>query len=453
MQRIGRPGALHGELGRLYDAIENPRRSRGELPILRGSELRAYLEDVRQRTLDVLEEVQVGPEVEDPLLCNGFVYEMLLAHEYQHNETMLQLLMMVDGYEPACAEPGPIAEPRPAGPEMALVEARQPRFRRRRWSVRLRQRAPAPRGRAGRLRNRSHAGHQRRSISASSRRPWPSRRCYWERDGRGGWLRAAMGRREPVDPGPSGHPRLLARGRRLRPLGRQASADRAGVGGRLRGRRPGAREPRPARLRHRRPPAPIRMRRPSCGAVQMLGDVWEWTASDFVALSRLRGLPLSRVLRGLLRRRLTRCCAAAPGRRRRGAIRPSFRNWDLPERRQIFAGIRCARDAELMEPRTTAEQIEIEVHLASGGGARWPTTCGAASPRRRRSCRRSTSTTSADRSCSSGSPSCPSTTRPAPSARSSPTARRRSSPRPESPERSSSSARARPPRRGTCSTR
>jgi iron(II)-dependent oxidoreductase len=25
-------------------------------------------------------------------------------------------------------------------------------------------------------------------------------------------------------------------------------------------------------------------------------------------------------------------------------IRESFRNWDLPERRQIFAGIRCARD-------------------------------------------------------------------------------------------------------------
>jgi gamma-glutamyl hercynylcysteine S-oxide synthase len=26
-------------------------------------------------------------------------------------------------------------------------------------------------------------------------------------------------------------------------------------------------------------------------------------------------------------------------------IRNSFRNWDLPERRQIFAGVRCARDA------------------------------------------------------------------------------------------------------------
>jgi iron(II)-dependent oxidoreductase len=27
----------------------------------------------------------------------------------------------------------------------------------------------------------------------------------------------------------------------------------------------------------------------------------------------------------------------------------SFRNWDYPERRQIFAGFRCARDAEAGE--------------------------------------------------------------------------------------------------------
>jgi iron(II)-dependent oxidoreductase len=25
--------------------------------------------------------------------------------------------------------------------------------------------------------------------------------------------------------------------------------------------------------------------------------------------------------------------------------RPTFRNWDLPQRRQIFSGIRCAADA------------------------------------------------------------------------------------------------------------
>ena len=28
----------------------------------------------------------------------------------------------------------------------------------------------------------------------------------------------------------------------------------------------------------------------------------------------------------------------------RAVMRPSFRNWDLPQRRQIFSGFRCARD-------------------------------------------------------------------------------------------------------------
>src|SRR5689334_25188427 len=100
VQTIGGREPLHGDLGRFYDAIENPRKIHGELPILRDSELRSYMADVRERTLDVLEGVDIGDEVEDPLLREGFVYEMLLAHELQHNETMLQLLQLVEGYEP-----------------------------------------------------------------------------------------------------------------------------------------------------------------------------------------------------------------------------------------------------------------------------------------------------------------------------------------------------------------
>src|SRR6478735_2382395 len=84
VQTVGRRRPLHGDLGRFYDAIENPRRTRGELPILRAGEVRPYLDAVRERTLEVLEEVELE-ETEDPLLREGFVYEMLLAHEYQHN--------------------------------------------------------------------------------------------------------------------------------------------------------------------------------------------------------------------------------------------------------------------------------------------------------------------------------------------------------------------------------
>jgi len=129
VQTIAGREPLHGELGRFYDAIENPRRIRGELPILRDAELRSYMADVRERTLDVLEGVDIGPDVEDPLLREGFVYEMLLAHELQHNETMLQLLQLVDGYQlPAGIESGRIS-PRIPGTtasgeaEMVAIEA------------------------------------------------------------------------------------------------------------------------------------------------------------------------------------------------------------------------------------------------------------------------------------------------------------------------------------------
>jgi iron(II)-dependent oxidoreductase len=79
------------------------------------------------------------------------------------------------------------------------------------------------------------------------------------------------------------------------------------------------------------------------GCHQMLGDVWEWTSSDFSAHPGFRSFPYReysevffgsghKVLRG-------GSWATDPT-----AVRTSFRNWDLPIRRQIFAGLRCARD-------------------------------------------------------------------------------------------------------------
>ena len=71
--------------------------------------------EVRERALDVLDAAELD-DPDDRLLRHGFVYELILAHEQQHNETMLQLLQMIDGYEPVEVDAGPANEPVGDGP-------------------------------------------------------------------------------------------------------------------------------------------------------------------------------------------------------------------------------------------------------------------------------------------------------------------------------------------------
>ncbi|MGH2966954.1 MAG: SUMF1/EgtB/PvdO family nonheme iron enzyme [Solirubrobacterales bacterium] len=340
VQTVGHLEPLDGELGRFYDAIENPRSTRGELPILRGDDLRLYLDDVRQRTLEVLDGVDFESS-DDPLLADGFVYELILAHEHQHNETMLQLLQMVERYEPV--EERPVAsEPADDGPEMVLVEGGEVEIgagahgfaydnERPQHAVELEpfwlDRTPVT--------NRSYAEYVK---DANAEPP-----LYWEPDGAGWWVRTAMGRRTPLDPdAPVVHVSWhdangFARwaGKRL-PSELESEAASAGA------------DPERANLDHLAfdpSGAGAYADAPSdCGAVQMLGDVWEWTSSDFTAYPGFRAFPYreySEVFFGDTHKVLRGGAWAT----RRNVIRPSFRNWDLPERRQIFAGVRCAKDA------------------------------------------------------------------------------------------------------------
>ena len=198
VQTIGGREPLHGDLGRFYDAIENPRKTRGELPILRDAELRAYLADVRERTLDVLDGIDVSADAEDPLLRDGFVYEMLLAHELQHNETMLQLLQMVDDYEPGEGL-GPSTDPPGDGPERSSWPPAST------GSAPARTASPTTTSAAA---TRSSSTPSRSTACRSTTRAYArfveetgaEPPMYWERDGDGGWLRSAMGRRGPLDP-------------------------------------------------------------------------------------------------------------------------------------------------------------------------------------------------------------------------------------------------------------
>ena len=271
------------------------------------------MSDVRERALEVLESVDVDADAEDPRYRDGFVYEMLIAHEHQHNETMLQLLQMIDGYElpsvisrPDPIEPGPPTVEVPggtyeigAGDGGFAYDNERPRHEVELAAFRI-GRAPVTNGEFAAF------------VSETGAEP----PMYWERDGEG-WMSTTFGRRDPVIPDlPVIHVDHA-----------QASAYAEWAGQRL-----------PTEFEWEAAAST------DCGAERMLGDVWEWTSSELEGYPGFEAFPYAEysevffgegypVLRG------------GSWATRRNVIRPSFRNWDLAERRQIFSGFRCAVDA------------------------------------------------------------------------------------------------------------
>jgi gamma-glutamyl hercynylcysteine S-oxide synthase len=324
VQTIGGREPLHGELGRFYDAIENPRKIRDELPILRDEELRAYMADVRERTLDVLEGMDIGPDVDDPLLREGFVYELLLAHELQHNETMLQLLQLVDGYElppaieaerdsvvPLSAISGQRNHGTGAGDEMVAIEAGE-------YEIGAPERGFAYDNERPRHTVALDAFEIDRTPVANGayisfmEETGAEPPLYWDRDGEG-WVDTARGRRELIDPD---HPVIHVSWEQADGFARWA----------------GKRLPTEFEWEAARP------------QLDGVGHGWEWTASDFLTYPGFEAFPYreySEVFFGDSYKVLRGGSWATHPR----VARPSFRNWDLPQRQQIFSGLRCARDA------------------------------------------------------------------------------------------------------------
>ena len=75
----------------------------------------------------------------------------------------------------------------------------------------------------------------------------------------------------------------------------------------------------------------------------MIGDVWEWTVTDFRGYPGFKAFPYkeySEVFFGADYKVLKGGSWATRAR----VITPAFRNWDYPQRRQIFAGVRIAKD-------------------------------------------------------------------------------------------------------------
>src|SRR4051812_33872596 len=85
-----------GEMPGIFNPFEHPRKVRGALALPSLDECRAIMDEIRGRVLDRLHASDFGA-TDDQLLRDGYVYNMVLQHEYQHNETILQTLQLKQG--------------------------------------------------------------------------------------------------------------------------------------------------------------------------------------------------------------------------------------------------------------------------------------------------------------------------------------------------------------------
>ena len=242
-QGVGGLHPLRPELADVYDAAETPRAVRAATRHLAHREVLAFLADVRARALQVLDSTDLHAEA-DGIRSGRFAWEMVIQHEHQHNETMLQTLTLAAPgvYSPARPQRSPARLAAPGG--NGAGGRRTVRDGRSRRALRLRQRAAPPHGGPTGLRDRSGPRDQRRLRSVHGRRRLRAGRAV-DRGGsalaiRGGreappllddhGRRTAIQRHRGARPRAAGHARVVVRGRRLRALARRAPAHRGRVG-------------------------------------------------------------------------------------------------------------------------------------------------------------------------------------------------------------------------------
>lgn len=358
---------LQPELAAIYDAFETPRPVRGSLPLLDTTGAHGYLDAVRERTLSVLDSQGPG---------DGTLLELVLRHEQQHVETMLQALELarIEGYEPVARTPLPAAPALPDDPcdlvdvpgGRCTLGARAVGFaydnERPRHAVDV---APFRIGRrpitnATWLHFVEGGGYERREWWSDEGWAWKEeydicRPAGWSGDGREwritGW--------EPLAPtAPVCHVSWFEADAFARSLGarlpteveweKAATWDQETRTARTYpwgGAAPG--EEHATLGQDAYAPAPagsLPAGAAASGCEQLLGDVWEWTASEFGGYADFSAHPYreySEVFFGTGHRVLRGGSWATAAR----VATPTFRNWDLPQRRQIFAGVRIAAGA------------------------------------------------------------------------------------------------------------
>ncbi len=386
LREVAGTTAIDPALDDMYDAFRHPRPNRPALPLLGPAEARRYVADVRGRVVDTLEKVDFDGG--RAILTGGFVYGMVVQHEHQHDETMLATLALMDapGYRPRSpAFPaGVVADVTlpaevdvPAGPFVMGTDDQT-------WAYDNERPAhvvdlPAFRIDTVPVTNRAYVefvadgGYDHPHWwgedgwawrrKADLRHPefwrpesggrWSQERfgwqedlaldepvqhvCWHEADAYARWAGKRLPTEAEWEKAASWAPGRAAKTRFPWGDSEPGPSDASALGGVARANL-GGRQFRPA------PAGAYPGGASTTGCRQMIGDVWEWTSSDFGPYPGYATFPYPeysevffgsgyKVLRG-------GSWATSPR-----AVRTTFRNWDYPIRRQIFAGFRCARDA------------------------------------------------------------------------------------------------------------
>ena len=372
LRKLGASTAARGGFDEIYDAFSNPREDRPNLPLLEPAAAWRYCDDVRANVLEHLDGLDL--DAGNPLLGNAFVYGLVAQHELQHNETMLQTLQLRTRPYPLDTEApnAPSDESRPLQGEAIFEGGDAEIGSEHMWSYDNER--PIARVATGPfaidlapVTNATveafiaDAGYDTQSLWTSEGWSYITSEAIsaplgWERDGVKSWTRRRLGNleslpaEEPVQHVSWYEADACARwlGKRLPteteweiaaswdpprqqateyPWGDVFEPDRANVGRKSLG---------PATV------GSLPSGASALGCHHMAGDVWEWTASDFLAYPNFEAFPYEeysevffgpdhKVLRG-------GSWATSPA-----IARTSFRNWDYPIRRQLFVGFRCAR--------------------------------------------------------------------------------------------------------------
>jgi gamma-glutamyl hercynylcysteine S-oxide synthase len=303
---------LRPELAGSYDAFETPRAVRGEIEALGPAQAKEYMAAVSARAGEAIAERGAG---------DGVVCEMVLRHELQHTETMRQAMAIAGLLAPAeRARVGAPPREREAGEGWLAIPAGE-------FAM-----GAAEHGFA------YDNERPRHTVAlagfALARRPVSN--ASWMRFSEGGgyerrewWSREGWAWKEEHDI--THHP-AIAEGHPEAPVCHVSWFEADAF----------------ARAHDARLPTEAEWERAATWTQRTaegmagVGRVWEWTASRFDGYPGFVAYPYreySQVFFGDAYRVLRGSSWATHPR----VANVRFRNWDLPERRQIFAGVRLAR--------------------------------------------------------------------------------------------------------------